>query len=130
MSAIRLIDRVLVGVSPEWDGKTNIPVALNGVISVKSGDARGEHELKVVLHTPKNEAHEVMKASFQLEGDEQGANIRIRAVMMVRSEGLYWFDIVVAGKQLTRIPLRIQIQRVPADGFAGSDPREGKPGRT
>src|SRR2546425_1181144 len=90
ISAIRIVDRIEVMVPAAWTPtpEMNIPIRLNCLVAVRSGNARGDHTLRMVMHTPKKEKHELLKTILPLEGDEQGANIRLQAELNVRTEGL------------------------------------------
>jgi hypothetical protein len=111
ISAIHIIDRINLVVPSTWTPtpENNLAILLRGLILIKSGDMTGDHEMRLVMHTPKRERHELMKASMPFEGNEQGVHIRFNANLSIRTDGLYWFDVLLSGKRLTRIPLQISI---------------------
>ena len=79
---------------------------------LKSGRARGRHELKMVPELPSGEIKPPFSRSIQLEGEERGTNNIINMEFTFTMEGLYWFNIYLDDLLLTRIPLRIKYNRI------------------
>ena len=46
------------------------------------------------------------------EGEERGVQIFVNLNMQVTEEGLYWFDVLLEGATITRVPLRVIYQRL------------------
>lgn len=49
------------------------------------------------------------------EGEERGVNL-ILNMKIEAMEGVYWFDVSVNERLLTRVPLGLMYQRVPSAG--------------
>ena len=52
------------------------------------------------------------------EGEDRGANLILPTDFEVDEEGLYWFDILVDDRLMTRIPMRVLYQPI-ASGSSG-----------
>ena len=50
------------------------------------------------------------------EGDDRGVNLIIAFNMVIDQEGVYWFDVMLDERLLTRVPLRILYQRIGQSG--------------
>lgn len=84
------------------------------VVMLKSGSARGRHELKIVPEKPDGSTLDPVIHSFHFEGEEKGHNVFLNMNMTFEYEGLYWFDIFLGDEKLTAIPLRVKYLRVVA----------------
>jgi len=90
----------------------NVTYPMKMVIMLKSGRARGRHELKIIPELPSGETKPPLIRTAQLEGEERGQNYIINMLFTFTVEGLYWFNIYLDDSLLTRIPLRIKYNRV------------------
>lgn len=89
---------------------------LSGVISIKSGDVKGEFEMLVVLRTPDGKTKPITDKPIPvvLNGGEHGVNIKLSITVAVKEYGLYWFDVMWGNDVLTSIPLKlVQGQKPP-----------------
>ena len=113
-SIIRIVDRIVVTAnasnSPEVMPTTTIN--LNILISLKSGKARGRHTVRLRTEAPSGLKLPDQLLPVLFEGEDRGANLIINANMAVDQEGVYWFDVFLEERLLTRIPLRILYQRI------------------
>ncbi|HEY4685859.1 MAG TPA: hypothetical protein VII57_07420 [Dehalococcoidia bacterium] len=114
LSLVRVVDRLTHVVNAP-----SMPAELPHVqfqcvllIMLKSGRARGRHQVEVVLEHPSGRRTNSVSTSVQLEGEERGANLIARTTVTFDAEGLYWFDVLVDGGLLTRIPFRMMYQLV------------------
>jgi hypothetical protein len=116
LSLIRIIDIVTHTEArpdaPEEMPDVTYPMKL--VIMLKSGRARGRHELKTIPELPSGELKPPHKRSVQMEGEERGVNLIINMLFTFTMEGLYWFNVYFDDSLLTRIPLRVKYNRVVA----------------
>lgn len=115
-SLIRIIDTIhheVRGSEPPEEMKP-FQYQLSLVVMLKSGSARGRHELKIVPEKPDGSTLDPITHSFHFEGEERGHNFVLNLNMNFEYEGLYWFDVFLGDKKLTAIPLRIKYQRVMA----------------
>ncbi len=114
LSLIRIID-TFTHTEARPDAPIEMPLVtypLKMVIMLKSGRARGRHELKIIPEMPSGELKQPLMQSVQMEGEERGVNHIINMVFTFTMEGLYWFNIYLDDSLLTRIPLRIKYNRI------------------
>ncbi len=114
LSLIRVIDTIThTEAHPDAPAEMpNVTYPMKMVIMLKSGRARGRHELKIIPELPSGEFKSPLIGSIQMEGEERGANNIINMVFTFTMEGLYWFNVYLDDSLLTRIPLRIKYNRV------------------
>lgn len=116
LSLIRIIDTI-THTEARPDAPAEMPSVtypMKLVIMLKSGRARGRHELKIIPETPSGEAKRPLIRSIQMEGEERGVNHIVNMVFTFTMEGLYWFDVYFDDSLLTRVPLRVKYNRVVA----------------
>ena len=114
LSVIRIIDQlthtIVARQMPEELPK--VPFNLTFLISFKSGRARGRHSVVLGLEDPSGTKKELFAHSLQLEGEHRGANWVIQASITFEMEGLYWFEVFLEDRLVTRMPLRLVYQLV------------------
>lgn len=110
-SVIRMIDRFNIqGTTEEMQ-----PAALqfNIFISFKSGFLRGKHKVALRPKSPKGEDLPSMEIPVLFEGDDdRGPALQIPVTWVVQEEGLFWWDLYLNEELVTRMPLRVDYQRV------------------
>lgn len=114
LSLIRIVDTI-THTEARPDAPAEMPPVtypMKMVIMLKSGRARGRHELKIVPELPSGELKDPLIRSIQMEGEERGVNNIINMVFTFTMEGLYWFNVYLDDSLLTRIPLRIKYNRI------------------
>jgi hypothetical protein len=114
LSLIRIIDTI-THTESRPDAPVDMPPVtypMKMVIMLKSGRARGRHELKITPELPSGEVKSSLTRSIQLEGEERGTNNVINMLFTFPIEGLYWFNIYLDDSLLTRIPMRVKYNRV------------------
>jgi hypothetical protein len=114
LSLIRLVDTI-THTEARPDAPAEMPPVtypMKMVVMLKSGRARGRHELKIIPELPSGELKPPLTRSIQMEGEERGVNNIINMLFTFTMEGLHWFDIYLDDSLLTRIPLRIKYNRV------------------
>ena len=114
LSLIRIVDTI-THTEAHPDAPTEMPPVtypLKMVIMLKSGRARGRHELKIIPELPSGEVKSPFSRTVHLEGEERGVNNIINMVFTFTTEGLYWFNVYLNDSLLTRIPLRLKYNRV------------------
>jgi len=118
VSALRVVDE-LRGIFPahapdDFPSKEHpAEVALFVLIIIRRGDApAGKHRLELVSESPKGETQEVFSQEVEMPPYPNGAvNVKARLAMKFQGQGVYWFDVVLGGKVLTRMALNIMLQR-------------------
>ena len=117
LSLIRIIDTI-THTEARPDAPIEMPPVtypMKMVIMLKSGRARGRHELKIVPQLPSGETKTPLvrsAQSVQMEGEERGFNTIINMLFTFTMEGLYWFNVYLNDSLLTKIPLRIKYNRI------------------
>lgn len=108
LSAIRIVDKVIFE-PPKGAPPGFLPaVELTALISLKSGDASGKFNVQLVPHSPSGVSmRSPDPIPLVLQGAEHGNNLIIKMVFPIKEEGLFWFDVVVDGDVLTKMPLTI-----------------------
>jgi len=105
ISIIRIADRYqIVGETPELQsGQVNLTLA----VILKSGNMQGSSTLTIRPITPTGTQLPEVKVSVLFEGLERGVGLITQMGLAVKETGLFWFDVLIDGVELTRIPLRI-----------------------
>lgn len=117
-SAIRLIDRIFF--ITDQEGQLLFPQQpVVFYVSFKSGQAQGSYPVEIVREDPSTMRTPVVQAQVLFEGGERGANLIVNAVFAPTEPGLYWFDVLVSGRLVTRMPLRAVFQAPPTAGPGG-----------
>lgn len=110
---VRLIDRLEVtasGVTPPSD-MPPLTTDLNLALLLKSGDAMGRSDLKIIPRLPSGESNNPLEMSIRFEGEEKGHNLHAKIRFTFEMEGLYWFDVYIDDTKLTTLPFRIVYNR-------------------
>lgn len=114
LTAVRIVDRVIQTATGTGtpDTMPPAPVNLTLLIALKSGEARGRHDLQIQIENPSGLRTPLAQAfSILLEGGDRGANLIVNLNFTALQEGLYWFDVYLDGVRITRVPLRLVYQR-------------------
>ena len=114
LSLIRLVDRqMIVAQGPEAPDSMP-PQKFNFflVISLKAGAARGRQTVKFSIEEPSGVSRPLQTLPVLFESADRGQNLVIKMDMTLEQEGLYWFDVELNGRVLTRIPFRLIYQQV------------------
>lgn len=121
VSLIRVVD-VVTHTEGGPDAPRDMPTVrypLNLALMLKSGRAKGRHEVTITPELPSGETLPSIMVTVQLEGEGKGFNVFSRVDIPYSLEGLYWFHIRFDEDILTRLPLQIRYSRM----AAGSAPQ-------
>lgn len=112
LSIIRVTDRVqVIGVQQRMQPQPLQNYSL--VVILRSGELRSQtHSIKIVPITPTGKRLEFTESSVLFEGDERGPGFITPLAFVATEEGLYWFEVCLEAQVLTRIPLRVQYQKI------------------
>ncbi len=109
---VRIVDRITMVLQ----GEVPLPqVQLILLVILKSGFQRGTFELSVEGTAPSGVTMSPAQVPVLLEGEDRGISVKTHLVFQPE-EGLYWFDVKVDDVLLTRMPLRVIVQRVRLTG--------------
>ena len=116
LSLIRIIDvfeYTASGPNPPEDMPPT-PYRFKLVLMLKSGNARGRYNLRVVPQLPNGVTKDSFIASTHFEGEEKGQNVILDMAFVFEVEGLYWFNVYIDNDKLTAIPFRAKYNRIVA----------------
>lgn len=136
LSAIRILDTINVAVPPHIDPptkKNQLPLSLNLLLSFRSGDSPRRQRLKVTIESPEGKRKDV-GASRPVEYTKEPhavTNVKVKVNLGVHSSGVFWFDVFLDGKLMTRVPLNVVISQIgtPQPTTAGNSPKKRQPSR-
>lgn len=131
-SAIRIVDRVTqtaVGPNPP-EAMEPFNHELTLVVSFKKGHAQGSKLLKISLMNPRGDTRSIMQQTIFFDGQEdRGVDTIGQMQMRLEVEGLYWFEVSLDERFITRIPMRVIYLRrfltPPQIQGPGSQPGQG-----
>lgn len=113
ISLIRIIDRIQVTTPPGSFGQIVLPpVTPIAVIALKSGSARGSHQLTIRQEAPNGMKQAAVVLTVLFEGEDRGVNVILPVPVGTDVEGLHWFEVLLDDQLLTKMPLRIVHQRI------------------
>jgi hypothetical protein len=121
LTAVRIIDNVFVAPQrkdvPAPDAMPSVPLNFAVLISFKAGAARGPFEFQTKFLSPSGKATVVemppLKANF--DQADSGVNFILHLTVVTREEGLYWFEVSIAGESepVTRVPVKVVYSKRP-----------------
>jgi hypothetical protein len=136
ISAIRVIDKVTVTIPaeapPTFPNKDNrVAVTIKSLVGFRTGRAPGKHTLGITMISPSGKKSRMDEKVLDFKAPEHSAiALGITHNIAVMRGGLFWFDVFLDGKRITRIPLEIEIQRAaPAQSDASQKKSPTQPGR-
>lgn len=107
LSAIRIIDQIVVGSEPDAD--TTVSVWL--LVCLKGGELATNHQIRVAVRSPGGAIEEIDQRPLELGSllpdGIPGANLVLQLTIGVQRPGDYWFDVEVDRRWLTAVPLRL-----------------------
>jgi len=80
-------------------------------ISFASGKATGNHTLSVIPVEPSGSRLDAVSQVIQLKGEDHRATFVSNVSMDITDEGVYWFEVSLDRRVVTRIPLKIRYER-------------------
>jgi Family of unknown function (DUF6941) len=111
LSVIRIIDRIPVRGASDVMQPQSLS-QLNMVVVLKSGPMRGKFKWNIVAVTPSQKQIPGPEMNALFDGEERGVALVQPLELIAEEEGLYWFDVMLEGQLLTRIPLRVMYEQL------------------
>jgi hypothetical protein len=114
LSLIRVIDRLTIATG-DRNAPPDLPPLVHRlklVIMLISGRAKGSHLLNLHVEKPDGTSTPLWTNTTFFEGEDRGANFVADLQYNFETEGLYWFDVLLDGEQISRLPFRVIYQRV------------------
>lgn len=91
-----------------------LPMIQNALLMFKSGYSPGNHQLRLVVEQPDGQRNEVLKKTLDFTPLPHGGfNVKTQINFNIAANGIYWLDVILDNKRLTRMPLKISVQRLP-----------------
>jgi hypothetical protein len=114
LTLVRIVDKVIASPAPGTSlQEGRLPpflVSLTLVVILRAGGATGDYTVAAVPMEPNGTRLPPVEAPVSFGGADPGqaANVVINMNLGVQHDGLYWFDILLNGKLVSRVPLRIE----------------------
>jgi hypothetical protein len=112
-SFMRVIDTGEIDLPPNLPLKPAIDIQAVVILKIPPEETRADYGVELIGHSPSG-TRMTVGAPVRVSIEEQGggANIAARIAFPVEEYGVYWFDVVVDGEVLTKMPLTLR--RVPS----------------
>jgi hypothetical protein len=120
MSAIRIVDHVKIGIPPEAPAdlpseNNRLNVSVWALVAFKRGYATRMHDVRLAVESPTGKRSELSRHEIDMSAEPYGGgNMRINLNIGVSRGGLFWVDVILDGKVITRMPLQITVTRLDA----------------
>ncbi len=127
LSAIRIIDLMTyqldASTPSDFPSLTNrLPIQIAALVSLKSADSPGDHELRLVMESPSGKKTVIWEKVVKLSDSPHGGfNLKLNNNFAIVAGGLFWLHVHVDGKKMASAPLQINIARI-----AAPPPQESK----
>lgn len=121
-SVINILEQLVVGTDDPDAPETMPPFRIqsNLVVAFASGSDRGTHTVTIVPVQPDGERLEPVSQHIRLDGDDHRATVVSNLSIDITQTGVYWFDVLLDERPVTRIPLRIGYERRRLPSWVGS----------
>ena len=118
LTLVRIVDRMLIARSGPDAPEEMPPVQLDWtlVITLKAGDIRGSHPVKITPQLPSGETLQPMILPTHFEGESKGQGLITKMEMTITMPGIYWFQIHVNDELMTKVPLEVIYSRAVTPG--------------
>lgn len=120
-SIINVLEQLVVG-SDDPNAPEQMPtfrLQANLVVSFASGAERGNRTVSIVPVEPDGDRLEAVSQDIKLLGGDHRATIVSNLSLDITKEGVYWFEILLDDRPVTRLPLRIEYERRAARPWLG-----------
>src|SRR5438552_10735564 len=118
MTAVRLLDRIKIILDPSTSKdfpseEHRLPVNVFGLVSFKTGDAPGDHTVRLDLISPTGKVGKnVFQQTFTFAPEPYaGVNVRLVTTIMIKKGGLFWMRVYLDDVLFTQVPLEILVER-------------------
>jgi len=114
LSLIRIIDSVTIQAVGNEAPDTLPPgaqVSCTLVVSLRAGEARGSQPVSILIEKPdgRRDSGPQLSVPF-VTGPSAGANLIFPIQMAVDTAGLYWFELRVGDRLMSKVPLQVNYQ--------------------
>jgi hypothetical protein len=109
LSLIEVLQAVVIR-GPVLPPPGPVPFECFAVVALQSGFAQGTYPLRVEMVKPNREIQEVWRTEVAFRGEEHGETLVQRLELLIAEPGVYWFDVLLRERLLTRFPLRVEFE--------------------
>jgi hypothetical protein len=128
-SAIRIADTFTLGLTPDAPAdvpskEKPLPLHVKGLLTFKGVNVPGKYKVDLRLVGPSGKKHPIPTTEIVLKpGDVSTHHLRLDIGIMVGKAGLFFLDVYLDGRRVTRMPFQILIERaaLPESGAKQSD---------
>jgi len=132
ISAMRIVDTITISTDAETSIPKGgvLPLQVTLLVSFKAGHFRGKQQLNITLVGPSGKRKPFFGAELDFSGagdePEGGNNLGIRMHVQWDGPGLYWLEISLGTRELTRVPFRLKLARSGANKLEAEKHRVGE----
>lgn len=112
-SVINVLENLVAG-TDDPNAPEEMPtfrIDANLVVAFASGTARGKETVTIIPVQPDGKRLEPVSQDIELLGGDHRSTIVSTLSIDIVQPGVYWFDVELSGRLVTRIPLRIAYER-------------------
>ncbi len=118
LTLVRIVDQITVSVSAGTDVSDDLPpgsgMNTNLVIGLRAGEARGKQRVQITFEHPDGSRHPGPEMPVHFTpGAAGGANLVLNITIALSTAGVYWADVLVNKRLVTRLPLEVRYQVIP-----------------
>jgi|ERR1051325_1067060 hypothetical protein len=119
ISCIRFIDTLNLSVPADApDPLPPIKFGVTAFVAFKSGEFVGTKNCTLRLKSPSGKTGQIEETApksypMLFKGGEQGHNLIVSLEIPASESGLYWFEVMLDDEIYTRMPLKVNITRMP-----------------
>lgn len=108
LTITRIIDGIVLPAAARQTPPTIIELTL--VVIFRSGKFRGSREIALQQISPSGAVAPPTVFPTLFQGEDHGAGVIAKVSLTIQEEGLHWFEVLLGGQPITRIPLRVAYQ--------------------
>lgn len=112
-SVINVLEQLVAGTNDPNAPEKMPTFRFQGHLAVQfaAGNASGMHTLSIVPVQPSGERLDPVTQKIQFKGIDHRATFISNVSIDIEEEGVYWFNVALDDRVVTRIPLRIRYER-------------------
>ena len=115
ISITRIVNQIILSIPHNAPVDFAPPVGVSGLITFANYKGKSKHKLELIMNYPdgKVKALPLTNFSFGDSGSIQMSNTLMKIVIQTPITGMYWIDVNLDGKSVTRMPLLVEVNRLP-----------------
>ncbi len=108
LTITRIIDGIVLPAAARQTPPTIVELTL--VVIFRSGQFQGSLEIALRQISPSGAVAPLTRFPTFFQGEDHGAGVIGKVGLTIQEEGLHWFEVLLGGQPITRIPLRVAYQ--------------------